>query len=682
MADIRIQARAKLTDGRILWGLRAQRYAGSASRPFWIVAVESVHGDERRLQAVDGAAKPAGRSVPFTPEGDADLTSAVWSDKEIHRITDETRVRAVLELCRTQRAGTRDWLHERFRRVCAEDAEAERRRVALSRAWSVVDRRGLAGGGFAALLTLDPERGEGGRHQAVVRIAGNRAEALEASRPWGGGELALSSRALADAADSLARGLDGDAQALTLGMAALDDDGFLLSPSRATATWDFLCRNDEQARLKAEGRLASLSDARRAADAQPLPLRLAKRRERDGIVGVTLMLPAEREAEFRALAEGACRDHRERLKRETERPAVIPLGPQPPPDPADPLAVARLREAVVAPLASLPRLGRAAVAEAAGRVGVSVQRMYGLIAAYRARPETATLMPSKGGRPSGLKVIDETVERIVAEYCRSALAAPEPPSMRALVRSIRERCVADGLKPPDKDTVRKRMAQHSGQRLLGIEEQRRLLEGERVVVHAEAVSALARGWRFGWSRGVGGDTLDFAGTRLEVRKDLDLGGFLPVIGGKPGYRHIKAEDAKRHALTTAMRDQALSAAGGVPERGPWVATPALLDGWADALCKAGRSRWGAAGRRSCFMHLGDRSLVLDGGDDGGEGWLVEVSGLGAAGGQETVLTAVRPSKEAAVRDGMRLALVGFFQSDARRRAGRRAEEEARSGEAE
>lgn len=66
------------------------------------------------------------------------------------------------------------------------------------------------------------------------------------------------------------------------------------------------------------------------------------------------------------------------------------------------------REAVVRPLAAEPRLGRAAIAGAACRLGLCAAQVYSLVRVLRAHPVTASLAPFRPGPAKDMRLVVPT----------------------------------------------------------------------------------------------------------------------------------------------------------------------------------------------------------------------------------------------------------------------------------
>src|SRR5215472_8726901 len=75
--------------------------------------------------------------------------------------------------------------------------------------------------------------------------------------------------------------------------------------------------------------------------------------------------------------------------------------------------VACAREAVMRPLATSRQIGRAEIEAAAKALEIGRGYVYRLLAAYRRRPQTSTLVPKHRGRPQNTRVLDGKVEAVI-----------------------------------------------------------------------------------------------------------------------------------------------------------------------------------------------------------------------------------------------------------------------------
>jgi len=136
--------------------------------------------------------------------------------------------------------------------------------------------------------------------------------------------------------------------------------------------------------------------------------------------------------------------------------------------------VACAREAVIRPLAAISRVGRKEIEAAAMSLGIGRAYVYRLLAAYRDRSQTSTLVPKHRGRPHDSRLLDARVEGVIQAAITGFYLTRERPRLSDLMRDIEARCHAETLDAPDYRTVRLRLddidarkitaARHGGKR--------------------------------------------------------------------------------------------------------------------------------------------------------------------------------------------------------------------------
>ena len=136
--------------------------------------------------------------------------------------------------------------------------------------------------------------------------------------------------------------------------------------------------------------------------------------------------------------------------------------------------VACAREAVIRPLAAAPRVGRLEIEAAATALGIRRAYVYRLLAAYRRRSQTSTLVPKHRGRPQDTRVLDRKVEAVIEAAITGFYMTRERPRFSDLMREVEARCHSETLDAPDGRTVRRRLndfdvrkltaARHGGKR--------------------------------------------------------------------------------------------------------------------------------------------------------------------------------------------------------------------------
>ena len=121
--------------------------------------------------------------------------------------------------------------------------------------------------------------------------------------------------------------------------------------------------------------------------------------------------------------------------------------------------IARTREAVIRPLADEPRTSHADMDAAAAQLELSRSYVYKLLARYRRKPQTSSLLASdSGGRPEGIRVVDQQREQLIRAAIHDFYLQQERPRMTDLLRTIQQRCHFLNVKPPHVRTVQKRIS--------------------------------------------------------------------------------------------------------------------------------------------------------------------------------------------------------------------------------
>jgi len=126
---------------------------------------------------------------------------------------------------------------------------------------------------------------------------------------------------------------------------------------------------------------------------------------------------------------------------------------------------ARGREAVLRPLTAQP-LSKAIVQEAIQRIGGSRTHFYRLLAAYRRRPQTSTLLPRRDGRAPGTQQLPVETESLVHNCIEEYYMSRVRPSFAALVRAVSQECRRSALRVPNYRTIRRRLAAYDPKELM------------------------------------------------------------------------------------------------------------------------------------------------------------------------------------------------------------------------
>jgi putative transposase len=100
---------------------------------------------------------------------------------------------------------------------------------------------------------------------------------------------------------------------------------------------------------------------------------------------------------------------------------------------SDAWALALTREAVIRPLAEAPRLSHAAADVAAATLGISRSLVYRLVAQFRDRPQTSTLLRRKRGLSVQTSLLAPPLERLIADAIDEVYLQPERPRISSVV---------------------------------------------------------------------------------------------------------------------------------------------------------------------------------------------------------------------------------------------------------
>jgi putative transposase len=121
-------------------------------------------------------------------------------------------------------------------------------------------------------------------------------------------------------------------------------------------------------------------------------------------------------------------------------------------------AEARRRAAVIAPLAARDAVPAVAAREAGRALGLSERTIYALLRRWHQSGGLVAALaprPSPGGRGKGR--LTARMEQLVAETIRDEYLSKQKKRAEAVVRAVRDRCRAAGLKTPAANTVRARV---------------------------------------------------------------------------------------------------------------------------------------------------------------------------------------------------------------------------------
>ena len=119
--------------------------------------------------------------------------------------------------------------------------------------------------------------------------------------------------------------------------------------------------------------------------------------------------------------------------------------------------IATAREAIIRPLAELPRVTVKAADEAAHLLGISRSLVYELIARFRRRPQTSSLLRGKRGLKPQSTLLAPSVHKLIMEAIQEFYLQRERPRFADLMREIRTRCHQQGYPMPNFRSVKKRL---------------------------------------------------------------------------------------------------------------------------------------------------------------------------------------------------------------------------------
>ncbi len=103
------------------------------------------------------------------------------------------------------------------------------------------------------------------------------------------------------------------------------------------------------------------------------------------------------------------------------------------------------------------RLSQDHIEEVKGKLGVSRSTAYRMIKTFRACGAVVDPKTRPIGRPKGARMLDATREHLIREAIETFYFSPQAPTYTRLYEEIRERCLENGLRPPNWRTVRSRV---------------------------------------------------------------------------------------------------------------------------------------------------------------------------------------------------------------------------------
>ncbi|MBB5577848.1 MULTISPECIES: Mu transposase C-terminal domain-containing protein [Rhizobium] len=137
-------------------------------------------------------------------------------------------------------------------------------------------------------------------------------------------------------------------------------------------------------------------------------------------------------------------------------------------DPAWQKAVAR--EAVIRPLISATRISRGDITSACRQLGLKRTRLYELVAKFRKRPVTSSLLDEMPGPEKGRRLLSADQEDVVRLAIEAVYCARERPTISAVHDHVLRACRQRDLHPPSWKAVKARVDQSDQRRLMKLRE--------------------------------------------------------------------------------------------------------------------------------------------------------------------------------------------------------------------
>ena len=119
--------------------------------------------------------------------------------------------------------------------------------------------------------------------------------------------------------------------------------------------------------------------------------------------------------------------------------------------------VARKREAVIRPLSEVSSLTSEQVKEAAQALALGRTLVYRLVARYRRRPYTSSLLPRIRGRARRVRLLDPTLESVIEPAIDTIYLTEQRPRMADLMRALVTQCRQQQLPAPSYRTMKRRV---------------------------------------------------------------------------------------------------------------------------------------------------------------------------------------------------------------------------------
>ena len=126
---------------------------------------------------------------------------------------------------------------------------------------------------------------------------------------------------------------------------------------------------------------------------------------------------------------------------------------------------ARHRESILRPLATQSSLSEADIRLGSKQMGIGRAYFYRLLAAYKLRPQTSTLLPGRDGLAAGTHLLPPGTESLVHRCIEEFYMSRVRPSFAALKRRISQECRRIEVPVPNHRTIKRRLATYDPKEL-------------------------------------------------------------------------------------------------------------------------------------------------------------------------------------------------------------------------
>ncbi len=120
---------------------------------------------------------------------------------------------------------------------------------------------------------------------------------------------------------------------------------------------------------------------------------------------------------------------------------------------------ARRRLEVIRDLAKLTERTRQDALRAAAELNLSLSQLYKVLRRYEADPKLTSLLPDRGGRAPGSRLLTPELDQVINETIDGYYLTRQCPTISALVMEVRRRCHALGLRAPSRKAISLRLEQ-------------------------------------------------------------------------------------------------------------------------------------------------------------------------------------------------------------------------------